>query len=1076
MFKIDGYDIFESIRNKVKGGTAIGIKADLKPVLIEEYSDQFELLVVEIKAGNRDIRIMSGYGPQENWPEADRKPFFLALEEEIIKAELAGKSVIIEMDANSKLGPSIISGDKHQQSENGKMLAGIIKRQKLVVGNNINQCKGVITRKRVTKDNTEESIIDFVLVSEDMIDEVESIVIDEERTHVLTRLTKTKRGITKVESDHNSIISKFKLSLDMKADKSRTEVFNLKNKEGQDKFKDATAALNNNNYLLSVFDTSEDINTQTKVFLKKLENIIHKCFRKIRIKEKCDGEKETLYKKWKSLKNKTDDKSRTEYKEVEEILARKYSKEYFEKIQKRTENMNSEDSPINYGSLWNLKKDLFPKSRDPPTAMLDPTTGNLLTSEEKIMNAAVNVYTKRLENKPMKDNLKNIKEAKELLCRKLLEVAKQNKTPPWEMHHLEKVLRNLKKGKSRDPYGYCNELFMADTAGDDLKNAILKMMNKIKDDQIYPECLQLCNISSIWKRKGPRNNFDSYRGIFRVTIFRNILDRLIYNDEYSKLDENLTDCNVGARKERNIRDNIFVINAIMNSIKNNKESDVDFQVYDVEKCFDTLWLHEVINCLFNAGLTNDKLPLLFMENESAQVAVKTGRGLSKRINVRNIIMQGSVFGSICCVVLMDKLGQLVYSNPELLYYYRGVVATPPLQMVDDVLGVQKCSEKSRRLNNTIGTFMELEKLTLSEKKCNVVHIGKNDFNCPELKVHDQQMNRSKQETYLGDKIDISGRLRPTIKSRISKGYGAINNILAITNEVPLAHWRICAGLRLRDSLFLNCILFNSEAWQGITNADIQMLEKVDEDLLRGLLKAHSKIPTEVLYLETGSIPIRFVLKSRRISYLQTILKRDTEELIKEIYDVQKNDPIKGDFYDLVMEDIRSIKLKITEEEITKMKKQKFKSIVKEHVRISAMEHLKQLQQNHSKAKKINYNKLELAQYMNSPVFSNDNTKLLLALRTRTVNGIRSDFSGMYSTLSCPLCGDHPDTLPNVLICNIMKKHQQTSVLSNSAFSYDDVFSQDVIKQKEITELFSELLKIREEIVNSTPVAITGPVH
>ena len=168
------------------------------------------------------------------------------------------------------------------------------------------------------------------------------------------------------------------------------------------------------------------------------------------------------------------------------------------------------------------------------------------------------------------------------------------------------------------------------------------------------------------------------------------------------------------------------------------------------------------------------------------------------------------------------------------------------------------------------------------------------------------MKRSSQETYLGDKIDISGRLKPTIKSRISKGYGAINNILAITNEVPLAHWRKCAGLRLRDSLFLNCVLFNSEAWQGITNNEIQMLEKVDEDLLRGLLKAHSKIPTEVLYLETGSLPIRFILKSRRISYLQTILKRHTEELIKEIYNVQKNDPIKGDFHDLVIEDLRSI--------------------------------------------------------------------------------------------------------------------------------------------------------------------------
>ena len=54
------------------------------------------------------------------------------------------------------------------------------------------------------------------------------------------------------------------------------------------------------------------------------------------------------------------------------------------------------------------------------------------------------------------------------------------------------------------------------------------------------------------------------------------------------------------------------INAITNLIRIGSEAPVDFQVYDIEKCFDTLWLHEVINCLFEAGLNNDKLPLLFL--------------------------------------------------------------------------------------------------------------------------------------------------------------------------------------------------------------------------------------------------------------------------------------------------------------------------------------------------------------------------------------------------------------------------------------------------------------------------------
>ena len=57
--------------------------------------------------------MISGYGPQENWEEGKRLPFFIELETEVEKAELAGTSVIIEIDANSKLGPEHIANDPH---------------------------------------------------------------------------------------------------------------------------------------------------------------------------------------------------------------------------------------------------------------------------------------------------------------------------------------------------------------------------------------------------------------------------------------------------------------------------------------------------------------------------------------------------------------------------------------------------------------------------------------------------------------------------------------------------------------------------------------------------------------------------------------------------------------------------------------------------------------------------------------------------------------------------------------------------------------------------------------------------
>ena len=55
--------------------------------------------------------------------------------------------------------------------------------------------------------------------------------------------------------------------------------------------------------------------------------------------------------------------------------------------------------------------------------------------------------------------------------------------------------------------GYANEIFHPSVAGADLKKAILGLMNRIKSEQVYPEALEKCNISSIFKNKGSRNSF-----------------------------------------------------------------------------------------------------------------------------------------------------------------------------------------------------------------------------------------------------------------------------------------------------------------------------------------------------------------------------------------------------------------------------------------------------------------------------------------------------------------------------------------------------------------------------------------
>ena len=183
------------------------------------------------------------------------------------------------------------------------------------------------------------------------------------------------------------------------------------------------------------------------------------------------------------------------------MLAEKYSKKIYDKIKDEIAALNCEEGGHNGGNLWKLTQNLNPQHSEPPVTMTD-SKGNMLTSKENIQKNTVKYYQKLLENREIKGDLKDYRKDREELATQRMKLAEANKTPDWDMEYLDAVLKHIKKDKSRDALGYLNELFMQEVIGSDLKLALLKLMKNIKKQQVFPECLELCNITSIFKTKG----------------------------------------------------------------------------------------------------------------------------------------------------------------------------------------------------------------------------------------------------------------------------------------------------------------------------------------------------------------------------------------------------------------------------------------------------------------------------------------------------------------------------------------------------------------------------------------------
>ena len=226
------------------GGLLTAVHKNLNPVSVGNDGED-EVLVVQADIKDNKVRFINAYGPQEDETESS-KSFFSKSDEEIKSAKVSGSLICMELDANSKLGSSVIPGDPKPQSKNGKQLLNVINENGLIVVNGTDLCKGVITRYRKTSMRTEESVLDFFVVCEKFLSFITSMIVDEERKFALSKFcTKTGRTSLKV-SDHNTLILNLNIKWNSKSNlETRQEIFNFKNEENFQTFEMLTESDDN---------------------------------------------------------------------------------------------------------------------------------------------------------------------------------------------------------------------------------------------------------------------------------------------------------------------------------------------------------------------------------------------------------------------------------------------------------------------------------------------------------------------------------------------------------------------------------------------------------------------------------------------------------------------------------------------------------------------------------------------------------------------------------------------------------------------------------------------------------------
>ena len=349
--------------------------------------------------------------------------------------------------------------------------------------------------------------------------------------------------------------------------------------------------------------------------------------------------------------------------------------------------------------------------------------------------------------------------------------------------------------------------------------------------------------------------------------------------------------------------------------------------------------------------------MLYFHNQQCDLSVKTPWGTNtKRTILNRIEMQGTVLAGLKCSVSIDSIGKESLENThDILYKYKNCTSIPPLSLIDDIIAVGNCSSDSVKVNATIQGKIQGKQLELSHKKCFKMHVGKYHECCPILSVHRKEMKTTSSERYLGDIITSDAKITNNITDRYNKGIGYANQICSILKEISFGQYHFEQALQLRNAKLINGMLCSIETVYGLTTSQIEQLEMCDKFFMRKIFNCVSTTPTEAYYLETNSLPLRFVIIARRLMYYWTIITKPAKELVQQVFQTQKLSPVKNDWCIQIEEDLKYCRINLSESEIRAMSKNKFKSIVTNSIFDVAREYLISLKNKHSKSEGLSAN-------------------------------------------------------------------------------------------------------------------------
>ena len=377
------------------------------------------------------------------------------------------------------------------------------------------------------------------------------------------------------------------------------------------------------------------------------------------------------------------------------------------------------------------------------------------------------------------------------------------------------------------------------------------------------------------------------------------------------------------KKQRSTMDNIVIVSAIIEQRRIEKSSTYIF-FEDAVKCFDKLWLQDCIIELAKLGYSNNDLEILYKLNETAQVKIYTPYGHTENIEIKEVVKQGTTYGSIMCCASTARVNEI---GEKVICKYGNIEIGMPVFM-DDIAAIGKRIRNCRK--------METEKKIqygLKKTKYLTIRTGREKQELIEKKVKEGKIDEVATYSYLGIMLNKEGNLKEHIKETESKASRIIREINGISSKQNVGQEEIRVKIKLFETCLILAILYGFKAWGKILKSEMQAIEKIQNQSSKKILQLPVTTSFTGLLMETGIWPEKERIEYSTLMLIHSIISSNKERISQKIILEQRKKGIINTLYEIAKEVGESIRMNIDQAE--KIKKinmeKKVKTKIKEKI-------------------------------------------------------------------------------------------------------------------------------------------------